>query len=564
MSSYNYEDLMFPALVEYEKKETKPYLMTQVNTSYGGNGLAPVYSSAGNGGGVAAGAAVGGAAVGGNASDVVDDTYAGNGAIPGGGATDGGDVSSTVPPVAENGGDSAPSAIQPVDSYATFASYFEKMRKNSVASAEAARENAYQIAEQATERAAVDAQNSYRKNLSVYGARAEALAGAGLAGSGYADYLDSKAYATMRGEVQAARAQEFAAKQNADYIEGQAKLDADNSYQANMLELEKAKKTDKAQKLSAYQTMLGNAHSGVYATVDAAKDAAATAGMDETQTAAIVNATQKYIDRLQYANNEEVALELGDDIGVIQNKVLGGKLSEEQGQQQIYNILSEQYENAIVNGAEFDASRVAEVLTDKALYDKFVKLYNERYETSDKAFLKTEGGYTVEGEYITVEEAKSILAKALDDPLLSPENKEKMQAAFDARYPSLTSKWQEITANPFGVPDPERENEPLTVNIEKVGEIKGTASGYNSIKLANGERYIVDIDFANPAYKYIQEIARKGRIEDNSVFVYNGSAYYKAKGGVVYELRSANGWNNKDSYADLVKRIRNSNGSTGG
>ncbi len=567
MSSYKYKDLM----VWEEKEETKPYLLTQVDTTYGGNGLAPVYTQPVNNAAAGSGVnpfnvqplfpweveekshplmppdptvlapyignsgGVGGAAVGGNASDVVDDTYAGNGAISDVGVAVGGGTPDETPPKTQNGGGDA---VQPVDSYASFAKYFEQMRQNSIASATAARANAYRNAEQATERAMVDAQNSYRQNLSGYGARGEALLGAGLAGSGYADYLDSKAYATMRGEVQAARAQEFSAKQNADYMEKQATLDADNSYAANMLELEKAKKTDKTQKLSAYQTMLGNAHSGVYATVDAAKDAAATAGLDEPQTAAIVNATQKYIDRLQYANNEEVALALGDYIGVIQNKVLGGKLSEEQGQSQIYNILSENFEAAIANGAEFDASEV-EALTDEAWKDKFVKLYNERYETSDKLFLKSEGGYTIEGEYVTEAEAESILAKALGDELLDEPAKKAIQKSFDYRYGAQS-------ASDFVV--------------------RGIQNEKDNVRIVNSDESIKFIAEKSdtPAGDWLLGIAKKLNVGKNGVFVYGQYAYTLDAEGKVYGLIPGKRESQKESYEKFIKHIKDQNGLTGG
>lgn len=461
-------------------------------------------------------------------------SYAENGAIPGEGAAVGGTVPGAVASSTGNGGGSV---VQPVDSYAKFAEYFERMRQNSVVSATAARENAYRIAEQATERAMVDAQNSYRQNLSGYGARGEALGGAGLAGSGYADYLDSKAYATMRGEVQAARAQEFAAKQNADYIEGQAKLDADNSYQANMLELEKAKKTEAAQKQSNYQTVLGNAHSGVYTTVDAAKDAAAAAGLDEAQTAAVLGATQKYIDRLQYSHNEEVSAALGDDIGVIQNKVLGGKLTEAQGQDQIYKIVSEQFEYAIANGTEFDASD-ADALTGE-WKAKFEKLYNERYETSDKLFLKSEGGYTIEGEYVTEAEAESILAKALDDELLDEPAKKAIQRSFDYRYGAQS-------ASDFVV--------------------RGIQNEKDNVQIVNSDESIKFIAEKSdtPAGDWLLGIAKKLNVGKNGVFVYGQYAYTLDAEGKVYGLIPGKRGSQKESYEKFIKHIKDQNGLTGG
>jgi hypothetical protein len=59
-------------------------------------------------------------------------------------------------------------------------------------------------AELAKQQAIVDAATSYEKNKASYGAKADQLASMGLTGSGYSDYLDSKAYAAYRSDVQAA------------------------------------------------------------------------------------------------------------------------------------------------------------------------------------------------------------------------------------------------------------------------------------------------------------------------------------------------------------------------
>jgi hypothetical protein len=56
------------------------------------------------------------------------------------------------------------------------------------------------------DRAITDAQNSYTAQMGRYGVNAEQLNDSGLAGSGYAAYLESKAYSDMRDEVQTANA----------------------------------------------------------------------------------------------------------------------------------------------------------------------------------------------------------------------------------------------------------------------------------------------------------------------------------------------------------------------
>lgn len=94
------------------------------------------------------------------------------------------------------------------------------------------KQDAYGAAEAERERAVVDAQSAYRQNLAEYGANAERLASMGLTGSGYGEYLDSRAYATMRGEIQGAHATETTAKKAADtayYEDMLVKSEKDNT-----------------------------------------------------------------------------------------------------------------------------------------------------------------------------------------------------------------------------------------------------------------------------------------------------------------------------------------------
>lgn len=64
--------------------------------------------------------------------------------------------------------------------------------------------------------AILDAQNSYARNLSSYGAKADALASMGLAGSGYSQHLDSQTYAQQRRDIDTAAAQKSAAQNETD------------------------------------------------------------------------------------------------------------------------------------------------------------------------------------------------------------------------------------------------------------------------------------------------------------------------------------------------------------
>lgn len=131
--------------------------------------------------------------------------------------------------------------------YGNALGYLEKAKSSSlsaageyynyaVGAAERDRANAIKAAETTRQREAVDASTSYSRALSTYGANAERLADMGLTGSGYSDYINSKAYATSRGEIQNAKAREQSAKQSAE--DSYSKALADAKYQKLKAETE--------------------------------------------------------------------------------------------------------------------------------------------------------------------------------------------------------------------------------------------------------------------------------------------------------------------------------------
>lgn len=118
------------------------------------------------------------------------------------------------------------------------------------------REAAIRAAEAARERGIVDASTAYRQMLASYGANAEKLAGMGLTGSGYSDYLSGKAYVTSRAEVQNANKEADAAIRSAEssysqalgqakYNKMMAEADADNTYSQALLNAEISRDTGK-------------------------------------------------------------------------------------------------------------------------------------------------------------------------------------------------------------------------------------------------------------------------------------------------------------------------------
>lgn len=136
----------------------------------------------------------------------------------------------------------------------------EEQRNSIYAAAESQRVAAEKRADVERERGVVDARSSYEQNKASYGANAETMGSMGLSGSGYSDYLNSKAYAQQRAETQAANAQADASKREARYAEDQARMQADSDYYQNKYNAEQAYSDRKYQIDTTYQSNLLNAN----------------------------------------------------------------------------------------------------------------------------------------------------------------------------------------------------------------------------------------------------------------------------------------------------------------
>ena len=134
------------------------------------------------------------------------------------------------------------------------------------------------------EKAISDAQNSYAAFTSRYGTQAEQMAQSGMTGSGYADYMKSRAYSQMRDETQAANAtyaenvrradatireayaNDLIGVNNGTYTEADIEaLASKNGYSTEQVEALKnaaAEYTKNAQQ-SQYRTLIEKAKSGV-------------------------------------------------------------------------------------------------------------------------------------------------------------------------------------------------------------------------------------------------------------------------------------------------------------
>lgn len=192
----------------------------------------------------------------------------------------------------------------------TFSEMLEKMRNDSIAQAETTRQ-----------RAIVDAESAYQKSKSTYGANAEALASMGLTGSGYGEYLDGKAYAQMRSDVQAAKA-----------TAEQTKRDIENNYYQRLMELQEYEENKKNSAAGTFAEILAGASSGAYTSeqIDAlAKMFGYSDEEREVLTNAVTNTEKDSI-------SEEISSSGSDyDIDSIIEGVKTGEIEKEEGDKYI-------------------------------------------------------------------------------------------------------------------------------------------------------------------------------------------------------------------------------------
>lgn len=176
----------------------------------------------------------------------------------------------------------------------------EEQRNAIYAAAESQRVAAEHRADVERERGVVDARSSYEQNKASYGANAEAMGSMGLSGSGYSDYLNSRAYAQQRAETQAANAQADASKREARYTEDQARLQADSDYYQNKYNAEQAYSDRKYQIDTTYQTNMLNAEQGKAQSIYEAE----SAERDAKYSADSAHAQNQYNAEAQYSQNK--------------------------------------------------------------------------------------------------------------------------------------------------------------------------------------------------------------------------------------------------------------------
>ncbi len=358
------------------------------------------------------------------------------------------------------------------ESYATYEQFLTEQRDNAIANAETERK-----------RGVIDAQASYDFNKATYGANAEALRSMGLTGSGYADFLTTKAYATQRAEVQGANAQAAAAKKEAENSYSQNLLLAksalddkllgiDTTYKTNMLEAER-------QAASDYNAILTGLKSGTYT-----KEQALQMGKDMKLT------------------GEQLA-----SIGSTSNEYTEGI------QDQTYL-----YYKSLIGTSDFDGAAVERAYKNGSLsptdYESLKNMVNDYTDTNSALNFKD-----ANDKYISVSEAEKAVLDVENNPLISEEVKVKFREEFNKTY-----RW-------VG-----------QANVHHSGGKNNGKEGKKfQVQVGNGKEYSVkygkEITSDNRLYNAISSAAYY--VSDWHVFKYGDTLYIKQPGGKYYEVEGA-------------------------
>ena len=192
--------------------------------------------------------------------------------------------------------------------------YAQGVKDSTIGASQAQRDETHRQTDIAKERSIVDARSDYQKAVGAYGSNAESLASGGLGGSGYGEWLQGNAYATMRGNVQNAQANALAQKNAADYAHNQNVLAAEGEYTKNiygidsqaMKDLADAQATkDKgiyelgvglsAGQADAYTSLMAGATSG--ASLESIMNDARWGDLTPEQQQAITNAATEFADK---------------------------------------------------------------------------------------------------------------------------------------------------------------------------------------------------------------------------------------------------------------------------
>lgn len=246
----------------------------------------------------------------------------------------------------------------------------------------------------AKERGLVDANTSYQHNLSTYGAKNEALASMGLAGSGYSEYLDSQAYATQRAEAQGVNADALAAENNANATADAQKLEAKTALDENLLYYDNLAEQYLEGKWSNMLTGAGN---GTYSK-EQVENLAKYYGFSDEQIATLTGAVDSY--EAEKAEGEAEA----------------EKAKEEEEEENLAAISSENYQTISTNIKTdpdlYSEADIDKMVTDKLLTETDAALAKQLIKDTKTKLAKNDIDYYISsGDFNTLQ---SYLEKAYD------------------------------------------------------------------------------------------------------------------------------------------------------
>lgn len=243
----------------------------------------------------------------------------------------------------------------------------DTIKQNTIDTSQAQKEETHRQADIAKERSVVDARSDYQKAVGTYGSNAETLASGGLGGSGYGEWLQGNAYATMRGGIQNAQATATAQKNAADVLHNQNVLAAERDAATSLAAAEAAKEKGiyelglglSEDRANAYNSLMEGAQSG--ASLESLKNDARWGDLTPGQKTAIQNAAT------EYATN----------------------MAEEEGKQAVQDMINNGYTAEEIKGSdaynELDTATKAEVDTviekneeqRQAVMDQFLEDYKD-------------------------------------------------------------------------------------------------------------------------------------------------------------------------------------------
>lgn len=289
-------------------------------------------------------------------------------------------------------------------------------------------------AEEARNKAVIDAQVSYQQNKATYGAKAEAMGAMGLTGSGYSDYLDAQAYNTSRNEVAVANAQAEKAKQQAEM-----------TYSQGILQLQENKK-------SQFTALLEGAGNGTLSK-EQIEAISGEYGLSDEQKNQLLATAEGYTAKVQKDNYSSMLGKYGSSVDSVKSAVSSGAISQEQGNEIIGTIQNNNYlEYSYGIGAgDIDQNDVEIALKSGDISKpQYEQLKSEYMAEINKIDIST---YFNDK---TIETAKEELSYIKNDKWIDQATKDKFQKAYNEKFNPETNKETEeigVTATAKKTPD---------------------------------------------------------------------------------------------------------------